>query len=82
MFIEILNNDVLNVLNDKIKDKNSQINNIRGYFMDCIKNKKCPNIRVHWADPTIISKTHKRYKELPFWLQKLQRIQEYGGYHN
>ena len=82
LFIEILNEHVVN--NDKYlsgyHNNNLQMNNIRNEFMNCIKSKKCPNIRVHWADPTMISKTHKRYKEFPFWLQKLQEYKSKNKY--
>ena len=84
LFIEILNEHVVN--NDKYlsgyHNNNLQMNNIRNEFMNCIKSKKCPNIRVHWADPTMISKTHKRYEELPFWLQKLQEYNNYEKFKN
>ena len=76
-FIEIYNEYVLNSYKYyKLDDYNIeelQINNIRGEFINCIKNKNCPNLHVHWADPTIISETHKRYKKLPEWLKIFQK---------
>jgi hypothetical protein len=75
-FIEIYNEYVLNSHKYKLRDYNYdevQINNIRTEFLNCIKNKNCPNLHVHWADPTIIAKTHKRYKKLPKWLKIFQK---------
>jgi hypothetical protein len=74
LFIEIFNNYVINsdLYNFKYDSFESQINNIRTEFINCIKSKKCPNIRVHWSDPTIMSEKHKRYNEFPDWLQILQ----------
>ena len=74
-FIEIYNEYVLNnyKYDYEYNIENKQINNIRGYFMNCIKNKNCPNLHVHWADPTIISETHKRYKKLPELLKIFQK---------
>ena len=75
-FIEIYNEYVLNSHKYKLSDYNYdtyQINNIRTEFLNCIKNKNCPNLHVHWADPTIISETHKRYKKLPKLLKRFQK---------
>ena len=74
-FIEIYNDYVVN--NDKYDfdyDSNKiQISNIRTVFMNCIKSKKCSYVRVHWTDPTIMSETHKRYNEFPYWLRILEK---------
>ena len=78
-FIEIYNEYVLNSHKYKLSDYNYdtyQINNIRTEFLNCIKNKNCPNLHVHWTDPSIISEKDKNYKKLPKWLKLLQ---EYSG---
>ena len=74
-FIEIYNEYVLNnyKYDYEYNIEKVQINNIRGEFINCIKNKNCPNLHVHWADPTIISETHKRYKKLPKLLKIFQK---------
>ena len=78
-FIEIYNRYVYNddLYNFKYDIINkAQIYNIRIAFLNCIKSKKCPYIRVHWTDPSIISEKDKNYKKLPKWLKLLQ---EYSG---
>jgi len=50
-----------------------QINVIRHGFSDCIKNRNCPYLHVHWIDPIISDvSNNKHYGSIPIWLIKLQ----------
>jgi len=75
-FIEISNKYVFDSEIYNFNNSKTQMTDVINEFINCIKTKKCPYIRVHWSDPTYISEKDKRYKKIPNWLKLYQLYSE------
>ena len=64
-FIEIPNKYVINSNLYNFNNSKIQLSEVINKFINCIKTKECPYLRVHWTDPTLISEKVKRYEKLP-----------------
>ena len=54
--------------------KDAQINFVRVYFENCIKQHTCP-VHVHWTDPSETEASHPR--NIPSWLSELAKTEWY-----
>lgn len=61
----------------KYEATDSQLNNVRMYFLNCSENKNC-DVRVHWTDP-IKAKFDDKSKNIHDWLHTLAQICKPGS---